>query len=229
MNMSDMSETLVDIVIASWTKDPRSKVHLDFCLETIECHTPIPHRVLLERSDGSASENRNRALARSTAPYVCFLDDDAWVTPDWIEGMLSVMDQDPAIGMVGPKIKLETGRIFCFGIEVNELNEFAPFGYNQHDGEAFSKGYEPFAIPTTCMLVRREAITAAGSFDEGYSLCQWEDLDYYLKLRSTGYKGWVHPDVVVYHANLFRSTTAEENKQYLLSKWSDEIRKYVRK
>ena len=31
------------------------------------------------------------------------------------------------------------------------------------------------------------ALEAAGGFDPGYGSCQWEDLDYYLRLRRLGF------------------------------------------
>ena len=77
---------LVDIVIPSLATSREAPPHLRLCLDSLRDFTDVPSRVLLETSGRSAAVNRNRALARGTAPFVCFLDDDAWVTGQGSEG-----------------------------------------------------------------------------------------------------------------------------------------------
>lgn len=213
---------LVDIVIASYTGNPAGAETLELCLESLRAFTGVPHRVLLERSGDSAAVNRNRALARSTAPVVCFLDDDAWVTPGWCEGLLAVLEHG-RVAMAGPKLKLENGRVFCFGIEYRHGQSFLPIGYGDEDDGRYDRVYEPFAIPSTCLLVKREAVLTAGGFADGYGSCQWEDLDYYLRLRRLGYRGLLDGRVTVYHRHLFRSSTYDDNSDFFFRTWSEHL------
>ncbi len=215
-----MAAPLVDIVIASWLGAAGSADQLELCCESIRGFTAEPHRVLVERSFDSAAVNRNRALARSTAPFVCFLDDDAWVTPGWCTGLLELVTRGDRVAMAGPKLKLEDGRIFCCGIEHRPPSSFLPTGYGDEDDGRFRAVREPFALPSTCLLVRRDALEAAGGFDPGYGSCQWEDLDYYLRLRRLGFRGLLNGAVTVYHRHLFRSSTYESNSEHFFRTWA---------
>jgi O-antigen biosynthesis protein len=215
-----VTDPLVDIIIASLERPGGLPEHLELCLETIRCYTDVPHRILLERSKESAAVNRNRGLRRSVASYVCFLDDDSWVTPEWCTKLLDVLKRNAQIAMVGPKLKLEQGQIFCFGIEYRPPWTFLPVGYGDEDDVKYDIDVEPFAIPSTCLMVRREAIDAVGGFDEGYESCQWEDLDYYLRLRSKGFRGVVTGAVTVYHRHMFRSASYEANSTLFRQTWA---------
>jgi GT2 family glycosyltransferase len=215
----------LDIIVASFGDPNESPNHLRLCLHTVHAFTDISHRVLLERSSASASVNRNRALARVEAPYVCFLDDDAWVTPYWSARLIEVLESSPEIGMVGPKLKLGDGRLFCFGIARTGVGEFQPFAYNAIDDGRYCGLAEPFALPSTCLMVKRAAVLAAGSFDERYSACQWEDLDYYLRLRLAGFRGLVNGAATVYHRHMFRSNAYELNRAIFVETWAKVLSK----
>jgi len=141
---------LLDIVVASYDRRGQRSADLDRCLASVRAHTRTPHRVLVEQSCSSAAANRNRALARSRAPMVCFLDDDAWVTPGWSETLVALLGIAPDVGMAGPKIKLRNGMIFAFGMGFQPPDRFGPVGYGSHDGPQFERVVEPFAIP--CVL-----------------------------------------------------------------------------
>jgi GT2 family glycosyltransferase len=48
------------------------------------------------------------------------------------------------------------------------------------------------------MLVRREALEAAGLLDESFFM-YGEDLDWAFRIKQAGWKIWYYPDVIVYH------------------------------
>lgn len=208
-----------DIVIASHGVPTETPQHLARCLATIGAFTPLPHRVLVERSDDSAARNRNAGIAKSDAEFICFLDDDAWVTPGWCESLIAVLTSDPDCGMVGPKIKLENGRIFCAGIDYHPPDRFVPIAQNVPDEDFSPPLSEPFALPTTCLMVRRDVLLLAGPFDEGFESCQWEDLDFYLRLRLAGFRGRLDAAATVYHRNMFRSYHYDRNHKRFTERW----------
>lgn len=213
----------VDIIIASYEQDDSSIWDLVLCLETVNRFTDLPFRILLERSKDSAAANRNRGLGRSTSPYICFLDDDAWVTPNWCSTLVETLETFPEAGMVAPKIKLETGRIFCAGVGFTPPDTFFPIGWNSRDDGDHPVLSEPFALPTTCLMVRRSVIEIAGGFDEEYLGSQWEDIDYYMKLRQTPFRGFINRIATVYHRNSYRVPQDGINKQRFLSKWAEYV------
>ena len=215
--------TILDIVIPSFKDADDRGEDLEFCVQAVREYTEVAHRVLVERSNASAAENRNRALAKVSAPYVCFLDDDAWVTPGWAGVLLRRIQSDATIAMAGPKLKFETGRIFCTGIDYVPPDDFAPMGQGDADDGKHDFVHEPFAIAATCLVVKTEAVHAVGGFDEQFRSCQWEDLDYFLRLKSLGFRGVVDCAATVYHRNQFRTTHYEKNKELFMGKWKGKL------
>jgi len=164
-----MSEqAVVDIVIPSWAPPNETDCgDLLRCLSSLSDSTRIAHRIHVCRSADSASVNRNRALQGCEAEYVCFLDDDVYVSPGWLEALLEVAQRDSA-RIVGPKIKLETGQIFAFGMYRSD-DQFLPSSYGDWDSPERTETLSCDLLPTTCMLVRRQAVLEVGGFDEMFS------------------------------------------------------------
>ena len=55
---------------------------------------------LVHEPEPGVSNARNRGIANSNGPIVCFLDVDCEVEPDWLSGMVEAFD-DPQVGCVG--------------------------------------------------------------------------------------------------------------------------------
>jgi len=219
-----MNETAaLDIVIPSLRTLDEPNWELTFCLATIRRFTDITYRLILEQGPGSASANRNLGLRKSTAPVVCFMDDDVWVTPGWCSRLLDCFKDDKTIGMVAPKIKLETGRLFSVGMAYVPPHHIYPIDFLALDTGIHNKISHPFAIPTTCLMVRREAIDQAGLFDEGFKSSQWEDIDYYLRLREVGFRGVLNGEVTLYHRNLYRTSHELQNQIRFMDKWRSKM------
>lgn len=209
---------VVDIVIPSWA--PPGATDCDDllrCLGSLSGSTQIAHSIHVCRSPDSASVNRNRALAGCEAEYVCFLDDDVYVAPGWLEALLDAARRDPA-RIVGPKIKLETGQLFAFGMH-RAGHRFLPSAFGEWDSPERTETLSCDILPTTCMLVRRRAVLEVGGFDERFSTSQFEDIDFALRLKARGASFQVVGASTVYHAHRYRTVDPEANEQYLRSKW----------
>lgn len=77
---------------------------------TAEIADGYPVMVVQEPEPG-VSNARNRGIANSRAPIVCFLDADCVVDPDWLRRMVEAFD-DPVVGCVGGGLghgPIETG------------------------------------------------------------------------------------------------------------------------
>jgi len=207
----------LDIIIASFGKDSEMPSFLRLCLESIAAFTPIRYRIILERSTKSASENRNNGLDKASAPFICFLDDDTWVTPDWYKEPLEILKNNPN-AIVGSIIKLESGQFFNCGIQFYPPISFIPSEYSRK-GEWKNKDEEIAAIPTTALFATRESLKDV-RFDESYTDCQWEDLDFFLKLKTTGCSAHMCSSSIVYHAHMFRGKSFDSNYELFKQKWS---------
>jgi GT2 family glycosyltransferase len=52
------------------------------------------------------SHARNAGFAEAQGEIVCYLDDDAVASPDWLEHILQAFDQHPQVGVVGGQVLL---------------------------------------------------------------------------------------------------------------------------
>lgn len=120
------------------------------------------------------------ALGVSSAPYVCFLNDDTFVPPVsrlWLDLLLQYFD-DPRVGAVGPSSNFVMGwqSIFHHASEL-VLDVRYLIGF--------------------CLLVCRTALEEAGGIDT--SLPGGDDLDLSIRLREAGYMLLIDREVFVFH------------------------------
>ena len=57
------------------------------------------HTTVVQTDRGGVSNARNMGLDLAKGRYVSFVDDDDWVSPDYLEGLLSVVDGDAAMAI----------------------------------------------------------------------------------------------------------------------------------
>ena len=55
--------------------------------------------LVLQTDQGGGSNARNLGLDKANGQYVCFIDDDDWVSPTYLEGLLSVCQGDHAMAI----------------------------------------------------------------------------------------------------------------------------------
>lgn len=84
------------------------------------------NRIRLVRQDNAGvSAARNRGVAESTAPYICFLDADDWWEPTFLEEMARVIERHPNAGIYGTS----------YYIVKNGKKRIAPIGVGNGFGE----------------------------------------------------------------------------------------------
>jgi GT2 family glycosyltransferase len=167
----------------------------------------------------------NRGAVRSEGELLLLLNDDMEViTPNWIERMAMYAELD-GIGAVGGRLLLEDGRIQHAGIL------FENGGYAGHIYHGFSGEYNGYsnnvlvaqnylAVTGACLMTPRKAFDEVGGFSTAFPL-NYNDMDYCLKLRSTGRRSVYDPDTVLFHfESSSRSTEVEDwEKEALIARW----------
>jgi GT2 family glycosyltransferase len=112
-------------------------------------------------------------------------------TPLWTEGLLEYA-QDPAIGIVGGKLRAPDGRLVHVGIVTGvrgvaaHLFESAPadsFGWN--GGAVTVRNYS--VVSGAMMMFRRSIWEEVGGFDERFHV-DFADVDFCLRVRDAGYR-----------------------------------------
>jgi len=167
----------------------------------------------------------NRGAVRSEGEHLLLLNDDMEVvTPDWIERM-TMYSQMPEIGAVGGRLLLEDGRIQHAGIL------FENGGYAGHIYHGFAGDFNGYsnnvlvaqnylAVTGACLMTPRDAFEEVGGFSQVFPL-NYNDMDYCLKLRTTGLRTVYDPDTVLHHfESSSRSTEVDDwEKEELIARW----------
>lgn len=140
--------------------------------------------IRLDRNRGPAGA-RNAGLSATDSSYVAFVDSDARVDAADIARLVAHFD-DPRVAAVAPRIRPTTPKNrkrspLDLGVRPANVRPGARVGY----------------VPSTVLVVRREAVESIGGFDE--TLRFGEDVDLVWRLTSAGWSVRYQPDVIAHH------------------------------
>lgn len=146
----------------------------------------------------------NKAIKMAKGEYICLLNNDTEVMPDFIEKMVDFLEKNPQVGMIAPKIKLFPRKelIWTTGGQVNfKSGEVVTNrGYLKLDpnNKMYNK-IEPIDFaPGTALFVRKSYLEKIGLIDEIYFM-YWEDPDWNFRAKKIGYESYYVPTTIVYH------------------------------
>ena len=136
-----------------------------------------------------ASGARNTGIRNAFGKYVAFLDGDDYWTPDHLAKNVSILEQNPELALA-----------YCDCVLVKNGQPYSRVFLVQSQSSRVSFEsllLQSSTISTSSVVVSREAILAAGGFDESLDRC--EDFDMWLRLSFSGVRMAYHPDAEVYH------------------------------
>jgi GT2 family glycosyltransferase len=236
----DMNPSRVDAVIVNYNAGPlllRSMQALLACtavgriavsdnasedgsLEAVDSRLrtdDLKARLLLQSNHANLGFGRacNIGYTLTQAPYILFINPDCIVQPDSVERLITVLEQHPDTGMVGPMIlnpdgseqvgarrtTPTPGRAFIKAFGLSGVAAAWPGlfkDFNLQNEPVPTQPTDVDAISGACMLVRRTAIDQVGLFDVGYFM-HCEDLDWCMRFRLAGWRVVFVPDAVVMH------------------------------
>jgi len=155
----------VDVVIPTF----RRPEALERCLESLKKQTVAPQSIeVIDDSDTDLgpSITRNKGWKKGSADIVAFMDDDCVASPNWIETILKIFENNDIGGIEGAiTTEDESGNIIPF----NPPNRFKWDRYK-----------------TANLIIKREALEKVDGFDERYHLHR-EDTNLAWKVIDAGY------------------------------------------
>jgi GT2 family glycosyltransferase len=169
----------------------------------------------------SSAANRNTGLARTSKPFVCFVDDDTEIASSGVFERLLQDLAETGAGLAGPKIVSPGHKVFCAAPYFDERQRPRPRGLGEPDVGQYDFSSEVPWLPSTFLLVRREVCLATGGFYEGFAGSQMEDVDFSLRARLKGFSCRYVGEVAVLHLNQERNSRMELNLKLLLARWRD--------
>ena len=155
----------------------------------------------LPQNVGFAAGNNaglKRALDRGY-DYALLINNDAFAAPDMLENL--VAESAPDIGLLTPKIYYESEpkRIwYGNGRQHPATLDLRDTGRGQMDGPAFQTSHDVDYVLGTCLLVNLAAVRRVGLLDESYFM-YFEDLDWSLRMRQSGFRLRLAADAHLYH------------------------------
>jgi GT2 family glycosyltransferase len=140
-------------------------------------------------------------VGSSRGRYIAMLNDDVELEPRWLELLAGELDRDPGLGFVTGKTLLYHEREL-----INETKQdlytcgrFVPCGLLERDEGQWDRRLPAAMVSASTALYRREAVEAAGGFDEDYFM-YCEDADLCLRMVLLGFRGLYVPEARAYHA-----------------------------
>ena len=169
--------------------------------EIIKEKYPDIHFIRTENNLGFAGGN-NVALPWCKGKYVLFINNDTEVEPGFLESLVAVLENNPKIAMVSPKIHFfHTPETFQFAgftpIHPITIRNFA-VGFGEKDKGQYNVTGETGSIFGAAMLVSMEVIKKLGMMTEQYFL-YYEEHDWAEHIRKAGYKIYYQGKSLVYH------------------------------
>jgi GT2 family glycosyltransferase len=150
----------------------------------------------------SAINNRAAAIARGE--ILLFLNNDTVVlSSDWC-AELAANAMRPDVGAVGARLLYADGTLQHAGVllGVHGVAGHDCVGEPPERGGYFGRSHlqrSTSAVTGACMATRREVFERLGGFDEVELKVAFNDIDYCLRLRESGYRVVYTPFAVLYH------------------------------
>jgi GT2 family glycosyltransferase len=147
------------------------------------------------------SHTRNLGISRSRGDLIYLVDDDNVLDKGCLRTLVQTFQLHPEAGMIGPIMYYlgSPDRIWCAGIDRSMITSLTKFiGRDEVDRGQF-KDLIPTKDLPNAFMVRREAVTKAGPFDETLFPIHFEESDLGERLRRAGYSNYCQPTARDWH------------------------------
>jgi GT2 family glycosyltransferase len=157
----------------------------------------------------------NLAVSKSKAPFVCSLNNDMEVTPNWLNVLMKDF-RDSKVAVSVPKMYDFLGRLNSAG----GACDFYGWAYNRGIGEIDRGQYDqPCYVPYGCLgaaIVRKSVFDEIGYLDKTYIIYH-EDVDFSWRLILRGHKIAYNPRSIVYHRHM--GTMMASGRSRIIGLW----------
>jgi ubiquinone/menaquinone biosynthesis C-methylase UbiE/glycosyltransferase involved in cell wall biosynthesis len=216
---SDNTRMTIGVVSANLKAD-----HARTCIDFIKKFTSNFDLMVLDnngRSMFNHPHEMNKLLSICDTDYLVLMDDDVFVEPGWLDGMLRCMT--PSVGVVTPLHKDRSGNLSYAGVVMRP-------DYSGHHTHSFAIPNGPARIQTLCSAIVLIDMSKCGAirFDESYSK-YFLDIDYGLQVWSEGCEVVCSPYTIVTHigggtlqqGSAHSNDLFETQRQHFVREWID--------
>ncbi|MDD3636048.1 MAG: glycosyltransferase family 2 protein [Bacteroidales bacterium] len=133
----------------------------------------------------------NVAVKQANGKYLLFINNDTEVEADFLQPLVRLLEENPEIGMVSPKIHyFHTPNTFQYAgfTPINRITiRNHAIGFGEVDKGQYDHTVQTGSIFGAAMLVPRKVIEEAGMMDEIFFL-YYEEHDWAARIERAGYK-----------------------------------------
>jgi len=201
---------------------------------TLECLALIPNiKVITPGRNMGFIAACNAGAKHAQGEYLCFLNNDTLVTPNWLEQLVRTISTDPACGAVGAKLVYPEGTLQEAGAML--WRDGATRGYGRDDDPSkpeYCYVRDVAYCSAACLLVPRNLFERLGGFDTLFEPAYYEDVDLCMRVQTLGYKVVYQPEATVIHLEFSSSSTERAvdlmkfNKELFQDRWYRQLRFY---
>jgi hypothetical protein len=208
---------------------------VDNSVEKILKRYPEVRVIRNEKNLGFAEGNNVgiRAALAEGADFICLLNNDTRVAPDFLVELVKAAETDEKIGVVGGKIyfekgyefhkerysKQERGKVIWYaGGQVDWQNVYASHrGVDEVDRGQYDKAEETDYVNGCLMLIKRKVLEKVGLIDSKYYL-YFEENDFCQRVKKAGFKLFYAPKATIWHLNAGSSGVGSSLHDYFLTR-----------
>ncbi|MCP4414376.1 MAG: glycosyltransferase, partial [Gammaproteobacteria bacterium] len=156
------------------------------------------YKLIKNKTNIGFAAGNNQAVKEANGQYVLFLNNDVLVSNGWLFDMVSAIEKDEAIGMIGPLTNSISGLQRLDNIPYKDNAGFDDFAAQIRAG---NKGRitPRRRIAGFAILMHKELYQQVKGFDETFGLGNFEDDDLCLKVKEAGYAIMVHEGTFIHH------------------------------
>jgi len=165
----------------------------------------------------------NLGAQHAKGKYLLILNNDTIHDPDWIEPLVKMMESNPIISAVQPKILNYYNRDYfdyagacggfmdkyCFPFARGRIFNTVEKDYGQYDDPC-----KIFWASGTAFLTRKATFDTLSGFDETL-FAHMEEIDYHWKSQVLGNEVWVEPASTIFHKGAVTLPVSSPQKTYL--------------
>ncbi|NDY96095.1 glycosyltransferase [Wenzhouxiangella limi] len=175
----------------------------------------------------------NAGAERARAPFLVFLNNDATLTPGWLEALLQTFEDFPDAGIVGARLAYPDGRLQEAGGII--FSDASGWNYGRNEDPAlpqYNFTSEADYVSGACLAIPRALFEELGGFDSHYAPAYYEDTDLCFRVRRHGRKVYCQPACTIIHHEGVSSGTDETsgtkryqavNREKFRQRWRDAL------
>jgi GT2 family glycosyltransferase len=194
----------------------------DNSLEILEKDFPDVRIIKLDKNYGYAG-GYNKLIAQLDHEFIALVNSDIEATPGWIDPLVSILDSEPNVAAVQPKIRSynnreefeyagagggfmdQYGYPFCRGRVFNTLEE---------DKGQYNDACRIFWASGACFIIRKSVFNEFDGFDDDF-FAHMEEIDLCWRINNSGYSINYCGESTVFHLGGGTLNYTNSKKTYL--------------